>query len=80
MGIFDYIATVNFSKEQFDGLIDVDGRLDAVTRQHFWEEYLTGSQQNLIIFYRSLNGEPIPEYLKQSMNHFFYLKALEFIK
>lgn len=79
MGIFDYIATVIFDKEGFYELIDVDKRLDNETKQNFWDEYAIYSKQNLITFYRTLKDAPIPQYVKQSMNQFFYRKALEFI-
>ena len=80
MGIFDYIATVRFDKEGFYGLIDVDGRLDNETKLGFWDKYATHSNQNLIIFYRLLDDtSPIPQYVKQSMNQFFYRKALEYL-
>ena len=79
MGIFDYIARVNFDKKGFYELIDVDKRLDNEAKQNLWDEYAIYSKQNLITFYRSLNDAPIPQYVKQSMNQFFYRKALEYI-
>ena len=79
MGIFDFIATIDFVEEEFFELIDIDQRLDDQTRQSFWDEYSINSEQNLITFYRSLDDSMIPQYVKQSMNHFFYLKALEYL-
>lgn len=79
MGIFDFIATVDFNKDDFFGLIDTDQRLDDETRQSFWDEYAINSGQNLITFYRSLDDAMIPQYVKQSMNYFFYVKALKYI-
>ena len=80
MGIFDYIATVHFDKEGFYDLIDVDGRLDHITRQHFWDRYAIDSNYNLIIFYRLLDdASPLPQYVKQSMDQFFYRKALKYL-
>lgn len=79
MGIFDYISTVNFDKESFFGLVDVDKRLDNETKQNLWDEFAIYSNQNLITFYNSLKNAPIPLYVKQSMNQFFYLKALEYL-
>ena len=79
MGIFDYIATVRFDKEGFYELIDVDKRLDHETKEYFWDGYAIYSKQNLITFYRSLNDAPISHYVKQSINQFFYRKALEYI-
>ena len=79
MCIFDYISTVNFDKEGFFGLVDVDKRLDNETKQNLWDEFAIYSNQNLITFYKSLKSAPIHQYVKQSMNQFFYLKALEYL-
>ena len=81
MGIFDFIATVDFNKEGFYDLIDVDERLDAETKQFYWDEFAVYCKKNLIVFYQSLDeGNPVPQYVKQSMNHFFYRKALDILQ
>lgn len=81
MGILDFIATVDFNKEGFFKLIDVDERLEKETKQFYWDEFAIYSKKNLIIFYQSLDeANPIPQYVKQSMNHFFYLKALDILQ
>lgn len=61
-----------FTKERFFRLIDADRILGYATLQHYWEEYVISSMQDLNAFYQSLDPQnPTSEYIQKCVdNHF----------
>lgn len=71
MNIIEKIAHKRFDEKGFNGLIDPEGSLDKDSRRKYWDSF-ESAQQNLISFYRSLEGEKSEvDYIKRSINSFF---------
>lgn len=68
--LLEQLAGLKFEQERFDKMIDPEGSLDGESRRLYWQSF-ESAQQNLISFYRSLEGETSEvDYIKRSINSY----------
>lgn len=68
--LLEQLARLRFEQERFDKMIDPEGSLDKDSRRRYWQSF-ESAQQNLISFYRSLEGEISEvDYIKRSINSY----------
>lgn len=68
--ILEQLSWLRFEQDRFHKMIDPEGSLDGDSRLRFWQSF-ESCQQNLISFYRSLEGEKSEvEHIKRSLNSY----------